>query len=69
METFTIGPEAGKVYQSKKGYPCKADRGIDSVSAQVHHVHIRYCPFLMNSARNVFEIAFFSKTISLLLKC
>lgn len=38
METFTIGPEAGKVYQSKKGYPCKADRGIDSVSAQVHHV-------------------------------
>lgn len=35
METFTIGPEAGKVYQSKKGYPCKADRDIDSVSAQV----------------------------------
>ena len=35
METFTIGPEAGKVYQSEKGYPCKADRDIDSVSAQV----------------------------------
>ena len=35
MTTFTIGPEAGKVYQSKKGYPCKADRDIDSVSTQV----------------------------------
>ncbi len=36
IETFTIGPEAGKVYQSKKGYPCKADQGIDSVTPQVH---------------------------------
>ena len=34
-ETFTIGPESGKVYQSKKGYPCKADKGIDSVAAEV----------------------------------
>ena len=32
---FTVGPEEGKVYQSKKGYPCKADRSIDSVTAKV----------------------------------
>jgi len=38
METFTIGPEVGKVYQSKKGYPCKADRDIDSVTSQVYIV-------------------------------
>ena len=35
METFTIGPEAGKTYQSKKGYPVVADKSIDSVKAQV----------------------------------
>ena len=35
METFTIGPEAGKTYTSKKGYPCKSDRDIASVSTQV----------------------------------
>ena len=35
METFTIGPEAGKIYQSKRSYPCKADRGIDSVTVEV----------------------------------
>ena len=33
METYTVGPEAGKVYLSKKGYPCKSDRGIGEVSA------------------------------------
>ena len=33
MTTFTVGPEAGKVYQSKKGYPCTSDKSIDSVSA------------------------------------
>ena len=34
-ETFSVGPERGKVYQSKKGYPCKADKDIDSVTAEV----------------------------------
>ena len=33
MDTFTVGPEALKMYQSKKGYPCKSDKGIDEVSA------------------------------------
>ncbi|XP_045192297.1 putative cysteine protease YraA [Mercenaria mercenaria] len=32
-ETFTIGPEKGKTYNSKHGYPCKADFGIDEISA------------------------------------
>ena len=36
MTTFTVGPEEGKVYASKKGYPAKADRSIDSVTTQVH---------------------------------
>ena len=35
MVTFTIGPEEGKVYASKKGYPAKADRSIDNVTTQV----------------------------------
>lgn len=35
MSTFTVGPEEGKVYASKKGYPAKADRSIDSVTTQV----------------------------------
>ena len=35
MITCTIGPEQGKDYLSKKGYPCKADVGIDSVKAEV----------------------------------
>ncbi|XP_063419081.1 general stress protein 18-like [Mytilus trossulus] len=30
-ETFTIGPEKGKTYNSKHGYPCKAEQGIDDV--------------------------------------
>ncbi|KAL4235321.1 hypothetical protein ACF0H5_006956 [Mactra antiquata] len=30
-QTFTIGPEKNKVYNSKHGYPCKAERGIDDV--------------------------------------
>lgn len=29
--TFTIGPEKDKVYNSKHGYPCKAEYGIDEV--------------------------------------
>ncbi|KAI6656382.1 Protein DJ-1-like protein D-like [Oopsacas minuta] len=33
MCTFTIGPEVDKVYQSKKGYPCKSDKSIDTISA------------------------------------
>jgi protease I len=33
-ETFTIGPEQGKSYNSKHGYPCKADMGIDQVNDQ-----------------------------------
>lgn len=32
-ETFTIGPEKGKTYNSKHGYPCKADFGIDEITA------------------------------------
>ena len=35
MITCTVGPEQGKDYLSKKGYPCKADRSIDSVKAEV----------------------------------
>ena len=31
-KTFTIGPEKGKTYNSKHGYPCKADFGIDEIS-------------------------------------
>lgn len=31
-ETFTIGPEKGKVYNSKHGHPCKAEFGIDEIS-------------------------------------
>lgn len=34
FETFTVGPEEGKIYQSKKGYPCKADRCIDNVKPE-----------------------------------
>jgi len=33
-EVFTAGPERGATYKSKLGYPAKADRGIDEVSAQ-----------------------------------
>ena len=32
-KTFTIGPEKGKTYNSKHGYPCKAEYGIDEISA------------------------------------
>lgn len=35
FETFSIGPEQGKIYQSKKGYPCKADQCIDDVKPEV----------------------------------
>ena len=35
MATFSVGPEEGKVYTSKKGYPCKADKTIDSVTSKV----------------------------------
>jgi len=31
-ETFTIGPEEGKSYTSKHGYPCKADQSIVSIN-------------------------------------
>ena len=34
METFTVGPEAGKTYQSKHGYSVVADKSIDSVKPQ-----------------------------------
>jgi protease I len=34
METFTIAPEAGKTYTSKKGYPCKSDRDIADVKLE-----------------------------------
>lgn len=30
-EVFTIGPQAGATYESKLGYPIKADRGVDQV--------------------------------------
>ncbi|KAH3849899.1 hypothetical protein DPMN_092303 [Dreissena polymorpha] len=30
-ETFTVGPEKGKTYNSKNGYPCKAEYGIDEI--------------------------------------
>lgn len=35
FETFTIGPEQGKTYNSKHGYPCKAEVGIDDVNHEV----------------------------------
>lgn len=35
MSTFSVGPEEGKVYSSKKGYPCQANKSIDSVSTKV----------------------------------
>ncbi len=38
MTTFTIGPEEGKTYLSKKGLPNKADKSIDNVTAQVNSV-------------------------------
>ena len=34
-ETFTIGPEKGKVYNSKHGMPCKADYGVDEIRHEV----------------------------------
>ena len=48
MITCTIGPEQGKDYLSKKGYPCKADRSIDSVKAEVFtsvykHLNLYFC--------------------------
>jgi len=33
-ETFTIGPEKGKTYNSKHGYPCKAEFGIDEIKVR-----------------------------------
>ncbi|KAK3085081.1 hypothetical protein FSP39_023964 [Pinctada imbricata] len=33
-DTFTIGPEKGKTYNSKHGYPCKAQEGIDDIKAE-----------------------------------
>jgi len=33
-ETITIGPEEGKTYNSKHGYPCKADFGIEQITNQ-----------------------------------
>ena len=32
-EVVAVGPEAGKVYKSKNGYPAKADRAASEVSA------------------------------------
>ena len=32
-EVVTVGPEAGVTYKSKLGYPIKADRAVDDVSA------------------------------------
>jgi putative intracellular protease/amidase len=45
-DVFTIGPEEGKVYQSKKQYPCKADKCIDSIKAEVIYklLHLSYLP-------------------------
>ncbi len=42
MTTIAIGPEQGKVYKSKNGYPCKADKDITQVSVQVcqHSTHL-----------------------------
>jgi hypothetical protein len=37
-ETFTIGPEKGKTYNSKHGYPCKAEQGIDDVKHNVKYL-------------------------------
>ena len=34
-ETFTIGPEKGKMYNSKHGLPCKADYGFDDIKHKV----------------------------------
>ncbi|KAK6191419.1 hypothetical protein SNE40_003113 [Patella caerulea] len=34
FNTFTIGPEKDKVYNSKHSYPCKAAYGIDDIKVQ-----------------------------------
>jgi len=41
-ETFTIGPVKGNTYNSKHGYPCKAEYGIDEI--KVSH---RYAPWTL----------------------
>jgi len=33
VETITVGAEAGKIYPSKLGYPCLAQKSYDEVSA------------------------------------
>ena len=55
MTTFTVGPEEGRVYTSKKGYPAKADRSVDSVTTQVHmHVHNHCNQFIPVAYYDVF---------------
>ena len=47
METFTVGPEAGKTYQSKHGYSVVADKSIDNVKPEVPPQKIAtFAPFI-----------------------
>ena len=34
MEVIVAGPDAGKIYTGKHGYPCKADKAIQEISAK-----------------------------------
>ena len=38
-ETFTIGPVKGNTYNSKHGYPCKAEYGIDEIKVSHRYIH------------------------------
>jgi len=41
IETFTIATEQGKTYTCKRGGPCQADVGIDSVDVKVSVTFMR----------------------------
>lgn len=58
MTTFTVGPEEGRVYTSKKGYPAKADRSIDSVTTQVHMSIITTISLFLSPIMMCFAIIF-----------
>ena len=58
-ETFTIGPEKGKTYNSKHGYPCKAEEGIDDVRAEV-----MVASFMLLTGLTVYDFAGFYCKIS-----
>ena len=60
MITCTIGPEQGKNYLSKKGYPCTADMGIDNVKAEVFMIYYSPSIYHRGMAKIVFVTHFMS---------